>query len=383
MANFKANTRYILTSVDLNAYERFFLADEFVDDGNLTVNGIVYPDAYVVRAFDIPANTDLGFFGSGFVRDQNGTFTAGTVNVVLELTVGSSTFDWAVDGVSVSAAAIQAAALTETNADEIAIIAAALAGSDTIEMSPFNDGMKAFGGDDFLDGGAGNDILDGGQGNDTIIGGVGVDTASFSGARSDYVITSEGGGFRVIDQRQVGGDGNDLVSGIEAFEFADIVIGAPNLVPSANPPASQAVLSAGQSFGIVGYQNAPTNVFITATATGAELVTVGDFTTVGLSNNFTSGGDTIRLAGLASNFDISVSGNQVTLASAVDQISVKIPTGFNPIFVSFERSPGVFGDLRALSFLSDGLDADANPDLFFGTQRVFADAPPLDVLAFA
>ncbi|MBU1304701.1 MAG: hypothetical protein KKF33_04170, partial [Alphaproteobacteria bacterium] len=70
-----------------------------------------------------------------------------------------------------------------------------------------------------LNGGAGNDQLFGGAGNDTLIGGDGIDTAVFQGNRSQYLINYAAGTI-------TGVDGTDTFSGIEHFQFDDMLLTA-------------------------------------------------------------------------------------------------------------------------------------------------------------
>ncbi|MEZ5736768.1 MAG: Ig-like domain-containing protein [Novosphingobium sp.] len=96
-------------------------------------------------------------------------------------------------------------------------------GNDLANVITGNDGdnkLAGEGGDDALFGGAGNDTLTGGAGNDLLDGGVDVDVGVFSGNRGDYLISQEDGSLRIADQR-MGGDGEDVATGIEILRFAD------------------------------------------------------------------------------------------------------------------------------------------------------------------
>ncbi|WP_171015847.1 FG-GAP repeat protein [Devosia sp. FKR38] len=70
-----------------------------------------------------------------------------------------------------------------------------------------------------LNGGNGNDELFGGAGNDTLTGGDGIDTAVFQGNRSQYLINYAAGTI-------TGVDGTDSFSGIERFQFDDMLVTA-------------------------------------------------------------------------------------------------------------------------------------------------------------
>src|SRR3546814_12380548 len=71
------------------------------------------------------------------------------------------------------------------------------------------------------DAGGANLIVTGGAGDDTIVGGGGNDTAVFSGNSGDYTVTNLGAGIYEVS----GADGTDTVSGIEALQFDDAVVG--------------------------------------------------------------------------------------------------------------------------------------------------------------
>ena len=82
-------------------------------------------------------------------------------------------------------------------------------------------------------GGAGNDLiqewsnaidgalLDGCAGNDTIDGGSGVDVATYSGNRSNYLVSQSAGVFTVQDTRNGAPDGTDILTNVEILSFAD------------------------------------------------------------------------------------------------------------------------------------------------------------------
>ncbi len=83
-----------------------------------------------------------------------------------------------------------------------------------------NETLAGGSGNDRLDGGEGNDVLAGGAGNDVLIGGAGIDTARYTGAAGNYTVTRGATGVQVVDKR-AGGDGADLLTGVERIVFAD------------------------------------------------------------------------------------------------------------------------------------------------------------------
>ncbi|MDK1373383.1 MULTISPECIES: calcium-binding protein [unclassified Sinorhizobium] len=104
---------------------------------------------------------------------------------------------WIAEGISISATRIVNVASTSSTADDLAVMAAALAGNDTIRGGNYadllagfggndliygnggDDALRGFSGNDTLDGGVGNDMLRGGSGADRLYGGAGTDTASY------------------------------------------------------------------------------------------------------------------------------------------------------------------------------------------------------------
>ena len=91
------------------------------------------------------------------------------------------------------------------------------AGADVIIGNAQANRLQGGGGGDDLSGGAGNDTLIGGAGNDHLDGGDGDDTAVFSGAYSLYTVSVTGGIVSVFSLAE----GQDLVVGVEQFQFAD------------------------------------------------------------------------------------------------------------------------------------------------------------------
>ena len=120
-------------------------------------------------------------------------------------------------------------------------------GQDSLSGGDGDDSLSGAGGDDTLageagadriDGGAGADWIDGGDGDDTLIGGAGDDTIT-GGAGNDLI---EGGdGADTLDVQQIAStevsvtfdgdtimlnssEGDDLITGIEAFAFQDQIL---------------------------------------------------------------------------------------------------------------------------------------------------------------
>jgi serralysin len=92
-----------------------------------------------------------------------------------------------------------------------------------------------------LIGHSGADTLIGAGGNDALDGGGGIDMVVFSGARSQYVVSSDSAGimFQVSDTRLGQPDGYDVVQNVEWFEFAGWVYSAAELA-TGNPAETTA-----------------------------------------------------------------------------------------------------------------------------------------------
>ncbi|QXE24053.1 Na-Ca exchanger/integrin-beta4 [Richelia sinica FACHB-800] len=86
-----------------------------------------------------------------------------------------------------------------------------------------NDTLRGQDGNDRLFAEQGDDRLTGGLGNDTLYGGAGNDIAIYSGARSEYQISSTGGVFTITDSIS-NRDGIDTLSGVQRVQFSDQII---------------------------------------------------------------------------------------------------------------------------------------------------------------
>lgn len=167
-ATFIASTPFVLGDFNLYFYNAFGTATSFQKNANVVFDGQTYPDAFGVQAnFGNNNLRELDFLGSGFTQDISGNITGGTVNVIADFNLTTSTVNWLLEGVSMSAGALYNTALTPLTNDENALLASALSGNDTIILSWGNDVMSGFAGDDVIISGAGVDGLFGGGGNDT------------------------------------------------------------------------------------------------------------------------------------------------------------------------------------------------------------------------
>jgi Ca2+-binding RTX toxin-like protein len=95
--------------------------------------------------------------------------------------------------------------------------------ADTLIGSDIANDLQGRAGDDNIQGAGGNDTIHGGAGSDTIDGGDGQDLARFSGLFSPdrYVVAIATNGVVTITDNLAGGDGVDVLSNVERFEFSD------------------------------------------------------------------------------------------------------------------------------------------------------------------
>lgn len=147
-------------------------------------------------------------------------------------TDGSVTFSWNVEeyspdtgweirAVHTTLAPLSFRGLTEGDDTEVLSAPEAvdgLGGDDMITGSDDIDRIQGGLGDDTLDGGAGDDFLFGGAGNNLLEGGTGDDAAYFAGDFADFsfAFNDDGGTVTVT-----GADSNDVVTGVERFDFLD------------------------------------------------------------------------------------------------------------------------------------------------------------------
>lgn len=86
--------------------------------------------------------------------------------------------------------------------------------SDNITGNQFNNKISSDGGNDTIVGGGGNDTIDGGEGS--------FDTLKLSGSFSDYIFFTKDSFSLTVSDNVADRDGEDLVRGVELFQFSDI-----------------------------------------------------------------------------------------------------------------------------------------------------------------
>lgn len=96
-------------------------------------------------------------------------------------------------------------------------------GGSTVTLNDAGDIVKGGGGADVVRAGAGNDIINTGGGTDTVV---------FSGRFADYAVVRTSGEVRI------GGQGEDVLSGVELLQFADMRINVADLALSGPPAAT-------------------------------------------------------------------------------------------------------------------------------------------------
>lgn len=271
MATITAYDSFNLNNLNLN----YLITNQtdFYFENNVygVFNGVAYEDVLEIEYYYY-GYSYMVFGGHGVTWAADYSFpTGGTVTGFLEGYYIGSTFHYAytVEDISVSAIQIFSAASTSSRADDFALIARALSGSDSITMSSGSDYMRGYGGSDVLRGLGGNDSLIGDGGDDVVLGGSGADTlvgnsgndrllgqagndALFGGSGHDDMdggtardrvsggggrdtlkgggeedlLYGQGGGDRILGQAGrdtlFGGRGNDILSGgggVDEFAF--------------------------------------------------------------------------------------------------------------------------------------------------------------------
>jgi Ca2+-binding RTX toxin-like protein len=206
MAVVKAYQSVNLIAPDLNWYDRNFYDALFEDNTFSPIDGKVYQDIGIVEGWDGTQNRLLFVGGDGAAMDQYGNITGGTVRFLGEADLSTGKV-WTAQGIAVSAAALDRAATTSTNSDDIQLMSVALSGNDEFYLSNQSDAARGYGGhdlaflgggndtfygddgvdlifgesgNDYLNGGLDSDLLTGGTGNDRIDGGAGADRAYFT-----------------------------------------------------------------------------------------------------------------------------------------------------------------------------------------------------------
>ncbi|UPJ51762.1 choice-of-anchor I family protein [Bradyrhizobium sp. 200] len=205
--------------------------------------------------------------------------------------------------------------------------AIATAGNDVFDQAAYtakfgargslagNDTINGLGGDDRIAGGGGNDVLDGGAN-----GGAG-DIAVFTGARSNYAVTLQGGSFVITDTRTGSSDGIDIITNVERFEFADRTLTAAELTDATGPtltgatPADNATVVAAGNNIVLTFDEAVAagtgNIVISNGAGDIRTIAINDASQVTISGNTVTINPTADLAAGAA-YDVTLASGVIT-----------------------------------------------------------------------
>jgi len=205
--------------------------------------------------------------------------------------------------------------------------AIATAGNDVFDQAAYtakfgvrgslagNDTINGLGGDDRIAAGGGNDVVDGGAN------GAAGDVVVYSGARSNYTVTVQGGSFVITDNRTGPSDGIDTVTNVERFEFADRTVTAAELIDTTGPvltaatPADNATAVAAGNNIVLTFSEAVAagsgNIVISNGAGDTRTIAIGDASQVTISGNTVTINPTADLAAGAA-YDVTLASGVIT-----------------------------------------------------------------------
>lgn len=213
-------------------------------------------------------------------------------------------------------------------------------GTDTL-TGVFSVTGSTFG--DTLIGDTGSNMFIGGGGNDTIDGGAGGDIAIYSGARSQYTISTNGTGQTTVTDTVAGRDGTDTLTNVEALQFSNA-----NVLIASGTAANPVDLSDGRLF-----FNAQANPLTSLTGAADDYVTInqglsGHLIDLGAGTNDTvvlgvTGGYNLKLANVE--HLVGTAGDDfVGFASDVDGLTIDMGGGNDNVsLANGTNSVGVTG----------------------------------------
>lgn len=129
----------------------------------------------------------LTITGQGFVHDQNGYLTDGTVYSLSLTYHGNSMLS--LSGADVDIPNLIHVLNTSSTKDDLSLLASTLSGDDDLSGSQYGDLIAGYNGNDTLLGKDGHDTIRGGSGNDLITGGAGSDDLWGNGGKDTFVFT--------------------------------------------------------------------------------------------------------------------------------------------------------------------------------------------------
>ncbi|MCB2077869.1 MAG: cadherin-like domain-containing protein [Novosphingobium sp.] len=212
MAFFRAFSSFDILAVDLNWFARNNTSSNIVKDANVEVPqaGATYQDYIVIDGATAQQEFRLELFGTGITTESQGVVTGGAVNAVFVSNLATETINWFAADFALNADATIAIIQSADTDDDLALLAAIMAGSDTVVLSSANDRFASFGGDDIVAGGGGDDIIDGGAG---------YDIAIYSSSLAETTVSYDGQAF-ILDTTK---DGEDILLNFEAVNLNGVL----------------------------------------------------------------------------------------------------------------------------------------------------------------
>lgn len=209
MAQIWSNVSFDQRSFNLYDIKAGAFYYEFNDNDNVDLNGTTYEDTFLVEYADGENQFLAVLAGSNLTVGTNEeALTGGTVNAFFQAFFYGDVWNdaFGFEKINISAVTFQTAMDSESTNDDYQIIAKALSGNDTFDLSAYDDYAFGYGGKDKFFGNGGNDSLDGDLGNDTIFGGSGADSLTGGGGADSLF---GGIGYDVL----LGNAGNDRLNG--------------------------------------------------------------------------------------------------------------------------------------------------------------------------
>jgi Ca2+-binding RTX toxin-like protein len=321
-------------------------------------SAIYYGSSYVQSGTLFRVNYSDGtveeFRGTGFKYNAYGEPIAGTVTSYAAFYGGQQLFN--VEGGSIAATKIVAAAQTSSTSDDAGVIIEILRGNDTITGGNIADVLFGFDGNDVVNGNGGDDILYGHDGNDTLVGGAGLDQMRGGEGNDTYLVDNVND---AVIEWETGGI--DTVRSAIAFNLGNVSVvkgSVENLVllGSAN---------------INGTGNSLNNTLVGNSGNNAFNGGQGDDLLAGLLGNDTLIG--------ASGYDVFLFNTALNAASNVDTIAdFSVPTDTIKLENSIFTKIAGLGTLTAAQFVKNtsGTAVDASDRIIYETDtgKLFYDS---------
>lgn len=198
-----ATTAFDFRSVNFNWFLQNKVTSGVRQNDSAGIAGSNFTDVFYIVATLNGVTRELNFAGSGITVDAMGRITGGTIAAISEIDRNSNVTAYSLNGISLAAVGLFAAAESGSNSDELDLLRTALSGADTLTLSDLADYVEGSDGDDVIYGLGGRNILLGGNGNDALFGGPDNDYQIIGGAGDDLL--DGGSGY----DNMYGGLGND------------------------------------------------------------------------------------------------------------------------------------------------------------------------------